>query len=113
LKTARPVPQTLTEKIVQRYAVGLPDGKFVKSGDYVTLQPYKVMSHDNSYPISLKFMSIGATKIKNPDQIVITIDHDVQNKSEKNLRKYKNIEEFAKRQGVDWYVPGRGIGHRE
>lgn len=71
------------------------------------------MSHDNSYPISLKFMSTGATKIKNPDQIVITIDHDVQNKSEKNLRKYKNIEEFAKRQGVDWYVPGRGIGHRE
>lgn len=57
-------------------------------------------------------MSIGATKIKNPDQIVITIDHDVQNKSEKNLRKYKNIEEFAKRQGVDWYVPGRGIGHQ-
>jgi homoaconitate hydratase len=113
LETARPISQTLTEKIVQRYAVGLPDGKFVKSSDYVTLQPYKVMSHDNSYPISLKFMSIGATKIKNPDQIVITIDHDVQNKSEKNLRKYRNIEEFAKRQGVDWYAPGRGIGHRQ
>jgi homoaconitate hydratase len=28
------VPQTLTEKIVQKYAVGLPKGKFVKSGDY-------------------------------------------------------------------------------
>jgi homoaconitate hydratase len=113
LKTARPVPQTLTEKIVQRYSVGLPDGKFVKSGDYVTLQPDKVMSHDNSYPISLKFMSIGATKIKNPDQIVMTIDHDVQNKSEKNLRKYRNIEEFAKWQGVQFYGSGRGIGHRE
>jgi homoaconitate hydratase len=37
-----------------------------------------------------------STKIKNPDQIVITIDHDVQNKSEKNLKKYRNIEELAK-----------------
>jgi homoaconitate hydratase len=30
-------PQTLTEKIVQRYAVGLAPGKKVKAGDYVTL----------------------------------------------------------------------------
>lgn len=37
-------PQTLTEKIVQRYSVGLAPGKKVKSGDYVTLQPAQCMS---------------------------------------------------------------------
>lgn len=50
--------QTLTEKIVQRYAVGLPEGKRVRSGDYISLAPEKVMSHDNSWPIASKFMSL-------------------------------------------------------
>jgi homoaconitate hydratase len=36
-------PQTLTEKIVQRYSQGLPTGKFVKAGDYVTIAPHKTM----------------------------------------------------------------------
>ncbi|KAF2754037.1 homoaconitase mitochondrial precursor [Pseudovirgaria hyperparasitica] len=105
-------PQTLTEKIVQTYAVGLPDGKFVQSGDYVTLQPSKCMTHDNSWPVALKFMSIGASKIQDNKQIVMTLDHDVQNKSEANLKKYRQIEEFAKAQGVDFYPAGRGIGHQ-
>ena len=105
-------PQTLTEKIVQRYSQGLPDGKFVKSGDYVTLSPHHCMTHDNSWPVATKFMSIGATKIHDNKQVVMTLDHDVQNKSEKNLKKYEQIESFAKSQGVDFYPAGRGIGHQ-
>ncbi|KAF2640716.1 homoaconitase mitochondrial precursor [Massarina eburnea CBS 473.64] len=106
------VPQTLTEKIVQRYAVGIAEGKSLKSGDYVTLQPHRIMTHDNSWPVALKFMSIGATKVHNPNQIVMTLDHDVQNKTEKNLKKYTQIEEFAKNQDVVFYPAGRGIGHQ-
>ncbi|KUJ11517.1 homoaconitase [Mollisia scopiformis] len=112
LKTPSRIPQTLTEKIVQRYSLGLPEGKVVKSGDYVTLSPHHCMTHDNSWPVALKFMSIGASKIHDPKQIVMTLDHDVQNKSETNLKKYKQIEEFAKKQGVDFYPAGRGIGHQ-
>jgi homoaconitate hydratase len=70
------------------------------------------MTHDNSWPVATKFMSIGATKINDPNQIVMTLDHDVQNKSDTNLKKYRNIESFAKRQGVDFYPAGRGIGHQ-
>ncbi|KAI5924564.1 aconitase a/isopropylmalate dehydratase [Camillea tinctor] len=106
------VPQTLTEKLVQRHSVGLAAGKVVKSGDYVTLQPAKCMSHDNAWPVALKFMNIGATKILDPSQIVLTLDHDVQNKSESNLKKYRQIEEFAGKQGVDFYPAGHGIGHQ-
>ncbi|KAL2162999.1 hypothetical protein VTH06DRAFT_6835 [Thermothelomyces fergusii] len=105
-------PQTLTEKIVQRYAVGLAPGKKVKAGDYVTLQPGHLMTHDNSWPVAMKFMSVGATKIHDNRQVVMTLDHDVQNKSEANLKKYRQIEEFAKKQGVDFYPAGRGIGHQ-
>ncbi|ODV95600.1 hypothetical protein PACTADRAFT_50299 [Pachysolen tannophilus NRRL Y-2460] len=104
--------QNLTEKIVQKYAVGLPEGKLVKSGDYVSIKPAHVMSHDNSWPIALKFMGLGASKVKDNRQIVNTLDHDVQNKTEKNLTKYKNIQDFATKQGVDFYPAGRGIGHQ-
>jgi homoaconitate hydratase len=68
--------------------------------------------HDNSWPVALKFISIGASKVKDPKQIVMTLDHDVQNKSEKNLTKYRQIEEFARKQGVDFYPAGRGVGHQ-
>jgi homoaconitate hydratase len=70
------------------------------------------MTHDNSWPVAKKFMSIGATRIHNPEQIVMTLDHDVQNKSESNVKKYQNIEAFAKKHGVDFYPVGRGIGHQ-
>ncbi|CAO3587052.1 unnamed protein product [Absidia cylindrospora] len=65
----------------------------------------------NILPFS-KFKFIGATKIYNPRQPVYALDHDVQNKSEKNLAKYANIEKFAQEQGVDFYPAGRGIGHQ-
>jgi homoaconitate hydratase len=47
-----------------------------------------------------------------PRQAVFTLDHDVQNKSPKNLSKYANIEAFARSHGVDFYPAGRGIGHQ-
>lgn len=104
--------QNLTEKIVQKYAIGVPDGKKVVSGDYVTIKPAHCMSHDNSWPVATKFMGLGATSVKDTRQIVCTLDHDVQNKSDKNLEKYRNIEAFAKKQGIDFYPAGRGIGHQ-
>ncbi|KAG7783701.1 hypothetical protein KL910_002273 [Ogataea haglerorum] len=104
--------QNLTEKIVQKYAVGLAPDKLVYSGDYVSIRPAHVMSHDNSWPVALKFKGLGAKKVKDNRQIVNTLDHDVQNKTEKNLAKYHNIEQFAKEQGIDFYPAGRGIGHQ-
>ena len=91
-----PTPQTLTGKILQRYSVGLAPGKKIKAGDYVTLQPAHILAHDNSSPVALKFMSIGFSRIHDNRQAVIALDHDVQNKSEANLKKYRQIAEFAK-----------------
>lgn len=69
--------QTLTEKIVQNYSICLPEGKYIQAGDDVTLSPSHRMSHDNPWPVALKFMSIGATPILNDRQIVMTLDNDV------------------------------------
>ncbi|KAI0687628.1 homoaconitase [Cerioporus squamosus] len=106
------VPQTVIEKVVQRYAVDWPAGKSVRAGDYVMIRPEHVMTHDNTGPVISKFKSIGATRIHNPKQLVFTLDHDVQNKSPKNLAKYASIEAFARQHGVDFYPAGRGIGHQ-
>jgi homoaconitate hydratase len=56
-------------------------------------------------------MSMGATQVYRPQQIVMTLDHDVQNTSAANLQKYRQIEAFATQQGIDFYPAGRGIGH--
>lgn len=104
--------QTLIEKIAQRFAVGLDPQHEVHAGDYLSIKPAYVMTHDNTGAVIPKFKSIGATKFANPRQVVITLDHNVQDKSEKNLEKYKKIEEFAKSMGADFYPAGRGIGHQ-
>ncbi len=70
------------------------------------------MTHDNSWPIILRYMSMGATQIHRPQQLVMALDHDVQNISESNLKKYRQIEAFAKQHGIHFYPAGRGIGHQ-
>ncbi|HSP87516.1 MAG TPA: aconitase family protein, partial [Ignavibacteriaceae bacterium] len=104
--------QTLIEKIAQKYAVGLDKNHEVHAGDYLSIRPAYVMTHDNTGAVIPKFKSIGATKLFNPRQVVHTLDHDIQNKSEKNLEKYKKIEEFSRNMGADFYPAGRGIGHQ-
>ncbi len=106
------MPQTLIEKIAQRYAVGLDPGQEVHAGDYISIRPAYCMTHDNTGAVIPKFKSIGATKVAHPRQLVFCIDHDIQNKSEKNLQKYAGIEAFAREHGVDFYPAGRGIGHQ-
>jgi homoaconitate hydratase len=96
---------------VQRYAVDTK-GKLVRSGDYISLEPERSMSHDNSHAIITKFKALGATQVKRPKQIVFTIDHNVQDTSQANLNRYSQIEAFAKQHGIDWYPAGRGIGHQ-
>ncbi len=106
------MPQTLTVKIAQKYSVDLSKNQSIRSGDFIYIRPAYVMTHDNTGAIIPKFNSIRAKKIFDPNQVVITLDHNVQDKSEKNLAKYKKIEEFAKKMGTHFYPAGRGIGHQ-
>ncbi|KAI5866748.1 mitochondrial Homoaconitase [Durotheca rogersii] len=105
-------PQTITEKIVQRHAVGLAPGKKVRQGDFVTLRPKCIMTHDNGWPVLKKFTEIGASKIHDSRQVVMTLDHDVSNESESNLTKYRLLEEFAHKHGCFFSGKGQGIGHQ-
>ncbi len=106
------MPQNLIEKIAQRFAVGLADGQVVRAGDFLSMRPAHVMTHDNTAAVIPKFESMGATKIADPHQPVFALDHDIQNTSPDNLAKYAKIEAFAKAHGVAFFPAGRGIGHQ-
>jgi len=104
--------QTVIEKIVQTHAVGLDQGQEVHAGDYVTLVPDHVMTHDNTSAVMGKFKGLGVPKVKNPSQPVFTLDHNIQDLGEDNQAKYRAIAEFAAANGVTAYPAGRGIGHQ-
>ncbi|MEA2031735.1 MAG: homoaconitase [candidate division Zixibacteria bacterium] len=104
--------QNLVEKIVQKFAVDLPEGHTVRAGDYVSIRPAHILTHDNTGAVIPKFKTIGATKMANPRQPVYALDHNIQDTGEVNIAKYAMIESFAGEMGVDFYPAGRGIGHQ-
>jgi homoaconitate hydratase len=103
---------TLVEKVAARHADGLAPGTVVRSGDFISIRPRHVMTHDNTGAVIPKFKQIGATTIADPAQPVFAIDHDIQNTTPKNLEKYAKIEAFAGEHGIDFYPAGTGISHQ-
>ena len=103
--------QTIVEKIAQVHLAEGPK-RPVRAGDFVSIRPFHVLTHDNTSAVMSKFKAIGAKKICTPKQLVFALDHDIQNQDEANLKKYRSIEGFAKEHGVDFYPAGSGIGHQ-
>ena len=112
--------QNLVEKIVQRHVVDgagkpLPPANVTKSGSFVSIKPHRVMTHDNTAAVMPKFEGLftkGEPTFHDSRQPFFGIDHDVQNKTEKNLTKYDSIEKFALKHGVRFSGAGKGIAHQ-
>jgi homoaconitate hydratase len=105
------MPQTIVEKIAQAYMTEGPS-RPLRAGDFLSVRPHRVMTHDNTSAVMSKFKGIGASKVRDHQQLVFALDHDIQNHDEANQKKYRAIEAFAKEQGVDFYPAGSGIGHQ-
>jgi homoaconitate hydratase len=105
------MPQTIVEKIAQTHLTDGPK-RALRAGDFVSIRPLHVMTHDNTSAVISKFKAIGAKKIFNPKQLMFALDHDIQNRDETNLKKYYSIESFAAKHRVDFYPAGAGIGHQ-
>jgi len=103
--------QTVVEKIAQAHMAEGPD-RLLRAGDFLSIRPRYVMTHDNTSAVMSKFKAIGAARLFDPHQPVFALDHDIQNISEENLAKYQKIEAFAREHGVDFYPAGTGIGHQ-
>ena len=104
--------RTHVERIVERHAVGFQAGRPPHTGDAVWLRPDRLMTHDNTSAVLARFRAMGGTRVARPENCVIALDHDVQNRTEANLAKYASIERFAREQGIEFHPPGSGIGHQ-
>lgn len=107
--------RTLVEKIAEQYKTSADDT--VRPGYIVSIQPQHVMTHDNTSAVMKKFeqffaQGLAGSVVKNKQQPVFCLDHNIQDTTEGNLKKYKAIESFAKSKGIDFYPAGRGIGHQ-
>jgi homoaconitate hydratase len=103
--------QTIVEKIAQAH-LSEASNRPLRTGDFVSIRPFHVMTHDNTSAVISKFKAIGAKKIHHPQQLVFALDHDIQNHDESNLKKYRSIESFAAENAVEFYPAGAGIGHQ-
>lgn len=103
--------QTMVEKIAQSHMTEGPN-RPLRAGDFLSIRPTRVMTHDNTSAVMSKFKSIGAKKVCNPKQLIFALDHDIQNRDEANLKKYRSIEAFAREHDIDFYPAGSGIGHQ-
>jgi homoaconitate hydratase len=114
----------LIEKIVQRHALGIAaQQQRVHAGDFISIKPAHVMTHDNTLAVMAKFATLThddssssssapPLSVADPRQPVLALDHNVQDRSRKNLARYAAIEAFAKQHGLDFFPAGRGIGHQ-
>jgi len=102
---------TIVEKIAKAYSTEGPS-RPLRPGDFVSIRPRHVMTHDNTSAVIKKFKAIGAKRVFNHQQPVFALDHDIQNASEENVKKYAAIEAFAREQHIDFYPAGTGIGHQ-
>jgi homoaconitate hydratase len=102
---------TMVEKIARAHMVEGPH-RALHGGDMVSLRPRHILTHDNTSAVISKFRSIGASRVHDPRQPVVVLDHDIQNRSAENLEKYKLIRAFCREQGLDFHPAGTGIGHQ-
>ena len=102
---------TIVEKIAKAYSTEGPS-RPLRAGDFVSIRPRHVMTHDNTSAVIKKFKVIGAQRVFNHQQPVFALDHDIQNTSRENVEKYAAIEAFAHEQHIDFYPAGTGIGHQ-
>lgn len=106
--------RTAAEKIVALHARRWTGPEPPRAGDFVTLRPKHVMTHDNTSAVIPKFHAIAGRESPVADRLqsVFAMDHDIQNHTPENLGKYATIRAFAHRHGIRYFPPGRGIAHQ-
>jgi methanogen homoaconitase large subunit len=101
--------QTLAEQILS-HAAGRP----VQPGELVIVEPDVVMSHDSLTPSIIKIMQdqLGVANVKNPSQLVITLDHVAPAATVGTANSQNLTRAFAREQKIRLFEVGRGICHQ-
>ena len=101
--------QTFAQKILARKS-GLAE---VEPGQIVTVQPDKLLTHDNTAAIAKIFREIGVDRVARPEINVIVLDHVVPAATEGHATNHQQIRRFVEEQGItNFYDVGEGICHQ-
>jgi homoaconitate hydratase family protein len=101
--------KTFAEKILALKA-GLDE---TMPGQIVTVQPDKLLTHDNTSAIAKTFRKIGVDRVANPNMNVIILDHVVPAANETYAQSHRETREFVREQGITaFYDIGEGICHQ-
>jgi 3-isopropylmalate/(R)-2-methylmalate dehydratase large subunit len=101
--------KTFAEKILALKA-GLNE---TVPGQIVTVQPDKLLTHDNTSAIAKTFRKIGVDRVANPNMNVIILDHVVPAANETYAQSHKETRDFVREQGIPaFYDIGEGICHQ-
>ena len=100
---------TMTQKILADHA-GLES---VVAGQLIEAKLDVVMANDITGPMALPIFRQMADKVFDKDKVVLVPDHFTPNKDIKSAENSKAIQDFAKEQGLKWYlVQGKcGVEH--
>ena len=100
---------TMTQKILAAHA-GLDS---VTAGQLIEAKLDVVMANDITAPMALPIFRQMADKVFDKDKVVLVPDHFTPNKDIKSAINSRSIQDFAKEQGLKWYlVQGKcGVEH--
>lgn len=100
---------TFAEKVLAQKA-GLDA---VQPGEIVTVQPDRLLTHDNTADIANKFRKIGVDRVADPTMNVIVLDHVTPAANETYAANHQAIRAFVASQGIRaFYDIGEGICHQ-
>jgi 3-isopropylmalate/(R)-2-methylmalate dehydratase large subunit len=98
---------TITEKILAAHA-----GKaHVEPGEIVDVTIDLALANDITAPLSLEeFEKVGATRVFDPERVVLVMDHFTPNKDILSAENCKTIREFAHKYGITNFYEGGACG---
>lgn len=96
------MPSTFVEKIF-----GAPTGSIVFH------RPDLILTHDNTGSIRKTFEKMGGSKLHDPDQLVVVLDHNAPPTSAALSNTYQGIRDFVEQEGITkFHDAGSGICHQ-
>ena len=100
---------TMTQKILAAHEVL----DFLTAGQLIEAKLDVVMANDITGPMALPIFRQMADKVFDKDKVVLVPDHFTPNKDIKSAINSRSIQDFAKEQGLKWYlVQGKcGVEH--
>lgn len=83
------------------------------AGAIVFAKPNIVLTHDNTASIRKTWEKMGGQKVFDPNQLLITLDHNAPPTDAKLANDYSSIRTFAREQGITkFHDAGDGICHQ-